>query len=97
MTTLIQRNGRFKWLLSMSAIPFATLGTGFLVYFRHAGSHVGYLVMCQILNGLSGTIESPCTQLAVMADLRKLLFSRRDEQKRTVMVYSSNFKKSHAE
>ena len=68
MDRLIQRTGRFKWL-GLSAIPFAALGTGLLVYFRHPGSVVGYLVMCQIFNGVAGAVISLCTQMAVMAEV----------------------------
>lgn len=68
MNRLIQRTGRFKWL-GLSSIPFASLGTGLLVYFRHPGSVIGYLVMCQIFNGVAGAIVSICTQIAVMAEV----------------------------
>ncbi|CRG84194.1 Siderophore iron transporter mirB [Talaromyces islandicus] len=65
---LIQRTGRFKWL-GMAAIPFSALGTGLLVYFRHPGAGIGYLVMCQIFNGVAGAIVPLCTQMAVMVSV----------------------------
>lgn len=68
MNSLIQKTGKFKWL-GLSSIPFAALGTGLLVYFRHPGSVIGYLVMCQIFNGVSGAIVSLTTQMAVMAEV----------------------------
>lgn len=67
-TRLIQRTGRFKWL-GLTSIPFAALGTGLLVYFRHPGAVIGYLVMCQIFLGVAGAIISLTTQMAVMAEV----------------------------
>ena len=43
------------------------LGTGLLAYFRRPESHVGYLVMCQIFNGIGTGIFATCGQLALMA------------------------------
>ncbi|KAK2752889.1 hypothetical protein FQN54_008042 [Arachnomyces sp. PD_36] len=65
---LIQRTGTFKWI-GIASIPFAALGTGLLIYFRHPGSVVGYLVMCQIFNGVAGGAIALTTQMAVMAEV----------------------------
>lgn len=51
---LIQRSGRFKWL-GLCAVPLMLLGTGLLIYFRTAETPIGYVVMCQILNGVAGS------------------------------------------
>jgi MFS family permease len=43
------------------------LGTGLLAHFRKPDSHVGLLVMCQVLNGIGSGIFVQCGQLAIMA------------------------------
>lgn len=65
---LIDRIGRFKWI-GLSGLPFATLGTALLVYFRQPGSDPNYLIMCQIFNGVAGAIVPLSTQMAVMASV----------------------------
>lgn len=64
--SLIRYTGDYKWT-SYAGIPFVALGTGLLAHFRRPESHVGYLVMCQILNGIGTGIFSMCGQLAIMA------------------------------
>ncbi|KAI1426816.1 siderochrome-iron transporter MirB [Xylaria sp. FL1777] len=59
--------GQYKWPAVIGGIPFATLGTALLIYFRKPGTHVGYLVMCQVFNGISSEIWSLTAQLAIMA------------------------------
>ncbi|KZF26214.1 MFS general substrate transporter [Xylona heveae TC161] len=63
---LIRWSGRFKWL-AIAAIPVETLGTALLIYFRHPGVNVGYIVMCQIFNAFAGGTLVMCMQIAVMA------------------------------
>jgi hypothetical protein len=43
------------------------LSTGLLIYFRHPGTHIGYIIMCQILHSLTGGTLVMCMQIAVMA------------------------------
>lgn len=60
--------GRPKWI-GLTSVPLATLGTSLLIYFRQPGAYVGYLVMCQVINGCAGAIISATSQLAVMAEV----------------------------
>lgn len=43
------------------------IGTGLLAHFRQPDSHVGLLVMCQVLNGIGTGIFATCGQLALMS------------------------------
>lgn len=49
--------------------PFAVLGTALLIRFRTPSSHVGYLVMCQLLNGAYSGVWSITARLAIMASV----------------------------
>ncbi|KAF1999575.1 siderochrome-iron transporter MirB [Amniculicola lignicola CBS 123094] len=57
-----------KWI-ALIAVPLMALGTGLLVYFRHPGTNVGYITMCQILNGAAGGILSVIMPIMVMASV----------------------------
>jgi hypothetical protein len=48
-------------------VPIYILGQGLMIYFRHPGTSVGYLVMCQIFIAIGGSIIILCEQIAVMA------------------------------
>ncbi|GAP89898.1 putative siderophore iron transporter mirB [Rosellinia necatrix] len=61
--------GQYKWPAIIGGVPFATLGTVLLIHFRTPGSHVGYLVMCQLFNGIASEIWSLTAQLAIMATI----------------------------
>lgn len=50
-------------------MPFSILGTALLIYFRHPHTDVGYLVMCQIFNGIATGIWALCAQMAIMASV----------------------------
>ncbi|KAH3951185.1 hypothetical protein HBI56_088750 [Parastagonospora nodorum] len=63
---VISKTGYFKWLLYI-AVPIYILGQGLMIYFRHPGTSVGYLVMCQIFIAIGGSIIILCEQIAVMA------------------------------
>ncbi|KAF4856369.1 MFS siderochrome iron transporter 1 [Colletotrichum siamense] len=65
---LIRYTGKFKWT-AMAGIPICVLGTALLIYFRHPGTKVGYLVMCQIFNGVASGIWASTSQLAVMSSV----------------------------
>ncbi|KAL3424961.1 Siderophore iron transporter mirB 2 [Phlyctema vagabunda] len=65
---LIRYTGKFKWL-AYAGMPFCVLGTVLLIHFRTPSSHVGYLVMCQLFNGISSGIWASTAQLSVMASV----------------------------
>ncbi|OAA56115.1 siderophore iron transporter mirB [Cordyceps fumosorosea ARSEF 2679] len=65
---LIRYHGYYKWP-SIAMTPFAVLGTALLVYFRTPSSHVGYLVMCQLFNGIYSGVWAATSQLSVMANV----------------------------
>ncbi|KAJ6789632.1 hypothetical protein PWT90_08487 [Aphanocladium album] len=65
---LIRYYGYYKWP-SVSMTPFAVLGTALLIYFRNPSSHVGYLVMCQLFNGIYSGVWAATAQLSVMANV----------------------------
>lgn len=62
----ISKTGYFRWLLYI-AIPLYILGQGLMIYFRHANTSVGYLVMCQILISVGGSVFILVQQVAVLA------------------------------
>ncbi|KAI0533986.1 MFS general substrate transporter [Xylaria digitata] len=65
---LISKTGAVKWV-AVGGIPFVVLGTVLLVEFRKPSTHVGLLVLFQILNGIGDGIWSPVGRLAVMASV----------------------------
>ncbi|KAI0025922.1 MFS general substrate transporter [Xylariomycetidae sp. FL0641] len=58
----------YKWP-AVAGIPFAVLGTVLLIHFRVPSSDVGYLVMCQLFNGIASGIWSLAAQLGIMASV----------------------------
>lgn len=65
-SSLIRYTGTFKWT-AVAGVPFCVLGTVLLIHFRTPESHVGFLVMCQMFNGISSGIWALTAQLAVMS------------------------------
>lgn len=65
---LIRWTGRYK-VVSYVGIPFCVLGTALLIHFRKPSSSVGYLVMCQMFNGISSGIWVSTGELAVQASV----------------------------
>ncbi|KAI1376563.1 MFS general substrate transporter [Hypoxylon crocopeplum] len=65
---IMRHTGNYKWT-AMCGIPFAVLGTALLIHFRTPESYVGYLVMCQIFNGVSSGIWVLAAQLAIQASV----------------------------
>lgn len=57
-----------KWL-SLAMAPFAVLGTALLIYFRHPGTYVGWLVMCQLFQGIYSGVWALTGQLAITASV----------------------------
>ncbi|RWA14915.1 hypothetical protein EKO27_g245 [Xylaria grammica] len=64
----ISKTGAVKWA-AIGGIPFVVLGTVLLVEFRKPSTHVGLLVLFQILNGIGDGIWTPVAQLAIMASV----------------------------
>ncbi|GKT40295.1 MFS siderochrome iron transporter 1 [Colletotrichum spaethianum] len=62
----IRYTGRFKYI-AIAGVPICILGTALLIYFRTPTTTVGYLVMCQIFNGVASGIFSICSQIAIMS------------------------------
>ncbi|KEZ43292.1 Siderophore iron transporter mirb [Scedosporium apiospermum] len=65
---LIRYTGDFKWF-SYGGVPFVALGTTLLIHFRKPETHVGLLVMCQVLNGIGTGIWAMCGELGIMASV----------------------------
>lgn len=63
---LIRVAGEFKWTV-MAGIPILLLGTVLLIPFRQPETHVGLLIMTQVLIGIGSCIFSVCSELAIMA------------------------------
>ncbi|KAH8161480.1 hypothetical protein CIB48_g6756 [Xylaria polymorpha] len=63
---LIRRTGRFKWLLYI-AIPLYIFTQGLMIYFRRPNQSVGYLVFCQVLISIGGSVFIIVEQLAILA------------------------------
>ncbi|KAK1450029.1 major facilitator superfamily transporter [Colletotrichum melonis] len=64
----IRYTGRFKYI-ALSGVPICVLGTTLLIHFRTPSTTVGYLVMCQIFNGVASGIFSICSQIAIMSSV----------------------------
>ncbi|KPM39223.1 Siderophore iron transporter mirB [Neonectria ditissima] len=58
--------GSFKWP-SIAMMPFAVLGTALLIHFRTPNTDTGYLVMCQLFNGIYSGVWALTAQLAIMS------------------------------
>lgn len=56
-------------LLSLAMTPFAVLGTALLIHFRHPGTYVGWLVMCQLFQGIYSGVWALTGQLAITASV----------------------------
>ncbi|EEP79682.1 predicted protein [Uncinocarpus reesii 1704] len=63
---IIRATGRFKHL-ALAAIPLQILGVGLMIFCRRPGTHVGFVILCQILIALSGGTLVICEQIAIMA------------------------------
>ncbi|GKT89517.1 siderophore iron transporter mirB [Colletotrichum tofieldiae] len=64
----IRYTGRFKYI-AIAGVPICVLGTALLIHFRTPSTTVGYLVMCQIFNGVASGIFSICSQIAIMSSV----------------------------
>lgn len=68
LLSIVRYTGTFKWP-SIAVIPFAVLGTALLIHFRTPESQTGYLVMCQLFNGIYSGVWALTAQLAIMASV----------------------------
>ncbi|KAF9892060.1 hypothetical protein FE257_002466 [Aspergillus nanangensis] len=66
---LIRYTGEFKWTV-WGGVPLFLLGTALLIPFRKPDTHVGILVMTQVLVGLGTCLFVVCGQLAIQAPVR---------------------------
>ncbi|KAJ3339497.1 hypothetical protein HDU93_008211 [Gonapodya sp. JEL0774] len=64
---VIRRTGRFKYFCLYGGIPLNILGTGLLIYFRTPNSHIGYIIMCQILITIASGIVMIADEIAILA------------------------------
>lgn len=62
----IRKTGYFKWLW-MIGIPLYVFSQGLMIYFRRPNQNIGYLIMCQVLISIAGSVFIICQQLAVLA------------------------------
>lgn len=49
--------------------PFAVLGTALLIHFRHPGTYVVYLVMCQLFQGVYSGVWALTGQVVITASV----------------------------
>ncbi|KAI0517343.1 major facilitator superfamily domain-containing protein [Xylaria bambusicola] len=63
---LIRRTGRFKWLLYIG-VPLYIFALGLMIYFRRPNQSVGYLVFCEVLISIGGSVFIIVEQLAILA------------------------------
>ncbi|KAI1097479.1 MFS general substrate transporter [Jackrogersella minutella] len=64
---LIRWSGRFKWTTLYFGVPVTILSIGLLIHFRQPGTHIGWIIMCEILYSFSGGACVIGEQMAVMA------------------------------
>ncbi|KAF3071147.1 Siderophore iron transporter mirB [Daldinia childiae] len=64
---LIRWTGRFKWITLYFGVPVTILSIGLLIHFRQPGTHIGWIIMCEILYAFAGGACVICEQMAVMA------------------------------
>jgi MFS family permease len=64
---LIHCTGRFKPISLYFAVPMSILGMGLMINFRQPDTHVGYIIMCQILISFAAGTVIICGQVAAMA------------------------------
>ena len=62
----IRHTGRFKWTLYIG-VPLYIFAQGLMIYFRKPDQSYGYLIMCQVLISIGGSIFICVEQLAILA------------------------------
>ncbi|KAJ2974779.1 hypothetical protein NUW58_g8547 [Xylaria curta] len=63
----IRRTGRFKWVALYFGVPVTILAIGLLIHFRHAGTHIGWIIFVEIIYAFAGGACVITEQVAVMA------------------------------
>lgn len=63
---LIRKTGRFRWLFFIGVLIYI-FALGLMIYFRRPNGHIGYIIMCEILISIGGSIFILVMQLAVLA------------------------------
>lgn len=64
--TLVKITKRCKWM-AFVCVPIYCMGTALMIHFRQPGTHVGYVVMCQIFIAFAGGTINPCQEVAALA------------------------------
>lgn len=59
--------GHIKYYALFVAVPCVMLGTGLMIKFRTTDSHIGYIILCQILISFGGGMLYPIEQMTLMA------------------------------
>ncbi|KAJ3464739.1 hypothetical protein MRS44_009525 [Fusarium solani] len=65
---LMRLTDRYKWL-AMAMLPLQILMTGLMIKFRMPDTHVGYVIMCEVLGSVAGGTFVMIEQIAVMASV----------------------------
>lgn len=55
--------------MGYAGFPFVAIGTGLLIHFRHPGTGDGFLVMCQVFNGIGTGIWANTAPVGLMASV----------------------------
>lgn len=63
----IHYSGHFKLVCLIVGIPLNILGLGLFIYFRNAGSGIGYMVMCQIFISVASGAVIICDEIAILS------------------------------
>lgn len=63
----IRYTGRFKWVALYFGVPLTILSIGLLIHFRQPGTHIGWIIMCEIFYAFAGGACVIAEQIAVMA------------------------------
>ncbi|KAM0717781.1 hypothetical protein Q7P37_006113 [Cladosporium fusiforme] len=63
---IISYTGNFKWAAYVGA-PIMIIGTGLMIPFRQPDTHVGLLVLTQLLVGIGSAFFTTCAQIAAMS------------------------------
>ncbi|OTA55262.1 MFS general substrate transporter [Hypoxylon sp. EC38] len=63
----IRYTGRFKWVAMYFGVPLTILSIGLLIHFRQPGTHLGWIIMCEIFYAFAGGACVIAEQIAVMA------------------------------
>lgn len=68
VSSLMRFTDRYKWL-GLAAIPLQMLSTGLMIKFRMPDTHVGLVIMCEVLGSFAGGTIVMVEQIAIMASV----------------------------